>query len=166
MNNIILIGMPGVGKSTLGKMLAQKINSPYLDTDHIIIEKIGMPLAQYISSNGIEKFKEIESSILLSINVDNCVISTGGSVVYMNDVMQHLKKIGSIIYIENNFQTIKKRILNAPDRGLVIKPGQTLKDLYLERIVLYKQYADLIVNCENLSAKKSIEKIFDLVNLK
>lgn len=163
MNNIILIGMPGVGKSTIGRHLAKKIKNSYIDTDEVIIEQIKMPLYRYIQINGIHKFKEIETSTLLSIKVSNYIISTGGSVVYMDNVMQYLKKNGCIVYLENNFETIERRILNAPDRGLVITPKQTLKDLYLERTVLYEKYADFTINCENLSVEKSVKKILDLV---
>ena len=94
MNNTILIGMPGVGKSTIGKLLAKKIKTNYLDTDEVIVEGIKMPLFKYIQLNGIHKFKEIETSKLLDLAVNDCIISTGGSVVYLDNVMQHLKKNG------------------------------------------------------------------------
>ena len=163
MNNTILIGMPGVGKSTIGKLLAKKIKNNYIDTDDAIVGRIKMPLSAYIQLNGTQKFKELETSTILSLDVKDCIISTGGSVVYMDGVMHYLKKIGCIIYLENNFETIEKRILNAPDRGLVITPNQTLKDLYEERIILYQKYADFVVNCENLSATQNVNKILCLV---
>ncbi len=164
-SNIILIGMPGVGKSTIGQILAPCLNYNYIDTDNLIEKEIGMPLSAYIYSKGIEEFKEVETQILLKISTNKSVVSTGGSVVYEMDAMIHLKSLGLIIYLENDFATIEKRILAAPDRGLVMSKNQTLKDLYLERIKLYEKYSELTIECNNLNPFETSQKIVEQLKL-
>ncbi len=161
MNNIILIGMPGVGKSTLGRTLAEKIKYNFIDTDILIQEKVGKPIPQIIKEKGIDNTLQIENEITSKIKVEKSVIATGGSVVYGKKAMENLKKIGKIIYLKQNFETINKRIDNIGERGIIIRKNQTLKDLYEERIPLYEKYADIIIEEGNLSIEETLQVLLN-----
>ena len=161
MNNIILIGMPGVGKSTLGRTLAEKIKYNFIDTDILIQEKVGKPIPQIIKEKGIDNTLQIEDEITSKIKVEKSVIATGGSVVYGKKAMENLKKIGKIIYLKQNFETINKRIDNIGERGIIIRKNQTLKDLYEERIPLYEKYADIIIEEGNLSIEETLQVLLN-----
>ena len=161
MNNIILIGMPGVGKSTLGSILAEKLKYNFIDTDILIQEKVGKPIPQIIKEKGIDNTLQIENEITSKIKVEKSVIATGGSVVYGKKAMENLKKIGKIIYLKQNFETINKRIDNIGERGIIIRKNQTLKDLYEERIPLYEKYADIIIEEGNLSIEETLQVLLN-----
>ena len=164
-SNIILIGMPGVGKTTLGIALARTLSRPHIDSDDLVAQHVAMPVAQYIKERGISEFKQIESQVLLNTQLTDHIISTGGSVVYMTHVVEHLKTIGTMVYLENNYPIIEQRILASP-RALVIKEGQSLEQLYLERVALYKKYADITVNLEHLDVDSSVQKLIKQLGLK
>ena len=166
MKNIVLIGMPGVGKSTLGVILAKVIGYRFVDTDLIIQEKNGMLLKEIIAERGVDGFIEAENQICSEVQVNGCVIATGGSVVYGTKAMEHLRSIGTVIYLKQDFDTINKRLSDINGRGVVLRVGQTLLDIYAERSPLYEKYAHIICDMtdkgieENLEiVLKSIEKI-------
>ena len=155
---IILCGMPGAGKSTIGKTLSTMTKMPFLDTDEIIIQQTGKLLKDILGKD----FKKIETNAVKSIPLNfNGIISTGGSVIYSDDAMKHLKKIGKIIYLDVDFNSLLKRITNFNDRGIVIKKNMTFLDLYNERCPLYEKWADIILN--NNDFEKTIEMIYSIM---
>lgn len=165
MNNIILIGMPGSGKSTVGVLLAKIIGYGFLDSDLLIQASEGKKLYEIIRDNGPEYFNATENRVNSEIIADNTVIATGGSVVYGSDAMQHLKEIGTVVYLKVSLPIIEKRINNIATRGVVMKPGETIKDLYNERTPLYEKYADITVECCDTSLTDNAEKIAKALNL-
>lgn len=162
-NNIILIGMPAAGKSTLGVLLAKVLGKKFIDTDLLIQEKENMLLQSIINEKGLEEFKKIEEKTILESELDNAIISTGGSVVYYQSVMERLRKKGTIIYLALGYETIEERLNNIHTRGLVLEKGYSLRDLYNERLPLYKKYEDMTVDCEGLDVEENVEKIIDLL---
>ena len=144
-DNLILIGMPASGKSTVGVILAKVIGYDFIDSDLLIQKKEGMRLADIIKKKGIDGFLEVENEVNASIEASQCVIATGGSAVYGEEAMKHLREIGAVIYLQVDYSVIQKRLHNIRQRGVVLRQGQTLQDLYDERTVLYEKYADLIV---------------------
>ena len=158
-NNIILIGMPTSGKSTIGVILAKILGYRFIDADIVIQEKEGRKLSRIIAEDGVDGFIDIENRINSEINADKTVIATGGSVVYGKEAMEHYKEIGTVVYLKVSFETLKKRLHHAKQRGVVMKAGQTLKSLYEERKALYEQYADITVDEGRDSLEKVIEKV-------
>lgn len=166
-NNIVLIGMPGVGKSTIGVILAKVLGYQFLDADLLIQEQEGKLLREIIAEVGTEGFIEVENRVNAGICAEHTIIATGGSVVYGKEAMEHLKEIGTVIYLEVSYDIIRKRLADIKGRGVVLKDGQTLKDLYEERIPLYEQYADVVVSEQDLNVEQTVEKIlehFELLN--
>lgn len=160
--NIILIGMPGVGKSTVGVVLAKILGYHFIDSDIVIQQEEGRRLSEIIKEEGVNGFIEIENRINSSINGingKNTVIATGGSVVYGKEAMEHYKEIGMVVYLKLGFDDINKRLGDIKNRGVVLKEGQTLKELYEERSVLYEKYADVVVDEAGLNVEETIEKI-------
>ena len=158
-NNIILIGMPTSGKSTVGVILAKILGYRFIDADIVIQEKEGRKLSRIIAEDGVDGFIDIENRINSEINADKTVIATGGSVVYGKEAMEHYKEIGTVVYLKVSFETLKKRLHHAKQRGVVMKDGQTLESLYEERKALYEQYADITVDEGRDSLEKVIEKV-------
>ena len=158
-NNIVLIGMPGCGKSTVGVLLAKLIGYDFLDSDLLIQRREGKKLFQIIDEKGLEYFNELENQVNAGIEVDETVIATGGSVVYGKEAMKHLAEIGAVVYLKVPLKEIKKRVTNLSTRGISMESGKTLDDLYKERSVLYEKYADVIVECGSGSLLHSAEKI-------
>lgn len=163
MGNIILIGMPAVGKSTVGVVVAKRLGYNFIDTDIVIQEEEGKLLKQIIAEKGSDGFLEIEDRINAGIVAENAVISPGGSVVYCENAMRHYKEIGKIVYLQVSFDTINKRLKNAKNRGVVLRDGQTLKDLYEERVLLFEKYADIVVCEENLELEETIDLVMEKV---
>lgn len=161
--NIILIGMPGCGKSTVGVLLAKSMLYNFIDTDLIIQGEYIKPLSEIINERGTEEFKKIENDILSEIRVKSTVIATGGSAVYGTDAMSNLKDGGTVIYLKLPLEEIENRIKNIKTRGIVMEKGTTLRDIYLERTPLYEKYADITVDCSCLSAEECVEKIIKLI---
>ncbi len=159
MKNIVLIGMPGAGKSTIGVILAKVLGYNFVDTDLVIQEKEKKLLSEIIEEKGLEGFIEIENRVNSEISVQKCVIATGGSVIYGKEAMEHLSEIGTIVYIKLNYKTLKKRLGNIKQRGVVLKEGQDLKSLFDERCPLYEKYSDLTVNAEKLDVEETLEKV-------
>ena len=154
--NIILVGMPASGKSTLGVVLAKTLGMNYLDTDLLIQQKTGKTLQELINGEGIDAFLQIEEDVLCTTNVGHCVIATGGSAVYSERGMQHLKQNGIVIYLQVPMYLIKKRLNNIKTRGVVMKKGSTLTELFAERKPLYEKYADLVIH-EKTVGKYTLE---------
>ena len=157
--NITLIGMPASGKSSVGVVLAKRLGKKFVDTDIVIQEKYGKLLKELIEEHGDEGFREIEDEVNAGLDLDNCIISPGGSVVYGENAMRHLKEISVIIYLELSYTAIKSRLGDLRERGITLKEGQSLKDLYLERVPLYEKYADITVNEMKKSLAKTIDEI-------
>lgn len=159
MENIILTGMPGAGKSTVGVVLAKNLGYGFIDSDLVIQEKEGRILHDIISELGDEGFRELENEINASIEAERCVIATGGSAVYGREAMEHFKKIGKLVYLNHSFEEIGKRLGDLAKRGVTIKKGQTLRDLYNERIPLYEKYADVTIDCDKKEIRDIVEEI-------
>lgn len=159
MKNIILIGMPGVGKSTIGVILAKEIGYQFVDSDLLIQKQENRLLKDIIAGEGVDGFLAIENQVNASIQVTKSVIATGGSAVYGSEAMSHLKEIGTIVYLKCSYETMSKRLGDLKGRGVVLKKGQTLKDIFEERRVLYEKYADIIIE-EN---EKGIEETLALL---
>ena len=161
MNNIILIGMPGAGKSTLGVILAKVLGYEFMDSDLLIQKQEKRRLHQIISQEGIEGFKHIENRVNASIETENTVIATGGSVVYCEEAMQHLKSIGKVVYLKLPLRSLTRRLGNLKGRGVVLKEGQSLRDLYEERSPLYEMYADIVINEEGKDLEASLQAVLE-----
>jgi len=160
--NIVLIGMAGSGKSSIGRRIAAELHRDFIDTDELIAKEAGCPLQQIIGQEGLSGFLRLEEKILLGLDVSSHVIATGGSSVYSRKGMEHLQLKGLIVYLEVKLPLLKKRIRNFAARGLVKVPEQSFDELYHERIPLYRKYADLTYSCGDKN-KKEVSK--DLVRL-
>ncbi len=159
MNNLILIGMPGVGKSTLGVLLAKTLGFRFLDTDLIIQAEEHRLLRQIIKTEGVDGFLAIENRICATLNAKGAVIATGGSAVYGTEGMAQLKKIGTVLYLKLDYPSLAARLGNLKHRGVVLRPGQTLRTLYEERTPLYEAYADLVVDCTGKDLEESLSQV-------
>ena len=158
-NNIVLIGMPGVGKSTVGVILAKELGYQFLDADLLIQKRENRLLKDIIAQEGVDGFIEIDNQVNASIEAERTVVATGGSVVYGQEAMAHLKDIATVIYLRLSYEELRRRLGNLKNRGVVLRKGQTLEDLYRERIVLYEKYADLIVDEENKGIEETLQAI-------
>ncbi len=159
MNNIVLIGMPGAGKSTIGVILAKVLGYNFVDSDLVIQKTQNQLLHEIIATKGLEGFIQIENDINCKLDVSNSVIATGGSIIYGPEAMSHLKNIGIVVYLKLEYTTISKRLGNIKQRGVVLKDGQTLLDLYEERCPLYEKYADIVIDCENLNTEEVMQQV-------
>jgi len=157
--NVILIGMCGVGKSTVGVILAKMMSRYFLDSDVFVQAIQDRDLQQIIDTEGLEAFCKIEEEYVTCIDVKNAVIATGGSVVYSPRAMQHLADIGIIIHLDLDFDTIRQRVTDLYARGVVMEKGQTLKSLYEKRHRLYQEYAQLTIDCANKTHEQIAEEI-------
>ncbi|MBQ9714589.1 MAG: shikimate kinase [Clostridia bacterium] len=158
-NNIILIGMPGSGKTTLGTELSETIGFGYIDSDSVIVAREGKLLSEIIEEKGMEAFLDIEGKINSEITANRCVIATGGSVIYRDSAMQKLKELGTVVYLKLSYEIIAKRLGDLKKRGVALKEGFTLKDLYEERTPLYEKYADVVVELHGRSVAESVQEV-------
>ena len=158
-SNIVLIGMPGSGKSTCGVLAAKALLKNFFDTDLLLQNLEGKRLQSIINENGIEYFNKAEERAILSLDIQGTVIATGGSVVYSEKAMAHLRSLGKIIYLCLSYDEMEGRIKNITTRGIVLKNGETLLDMYNERTVLYEKYADEILNCDGMTVEETVESI-------
>ena len=158
-NNVILIGMPGVGKSTAGVVLAKILGYHFVDADIVIQQKEGRLLRDIIEAEGVDGFIAIENKINSEIEGEKTVISTGGSVVYGKEAMEHYRKIGTVVFLKLDFESLKERLGDIKNRGVVLREGQDLKALYEERTPLYEQYADVIIDEKGLNVEETIGKL-------
>ena len=159
MKNVVLIGMPGSGKSTVGVVLAKKLGYRFLDSDLVIQETCGKLLYQLIDEKGEAGFLMLENEINASIIADHTVIATGGSAVYGKDAMSHFGKMGQIVYLKLPYEELKERLGDLHERGVVLKEGYTLLDLYEERVPLYERYAGVVIECSGKSIRQVVEEI-------
>ena len=160
-DNIVLIGMPGVGKSTVGVILAKVLGYQFVDADLVIQQQEGKLLCEIIEEVGTEGFIEVENRINASLNVTHSIIATGGSVVYGKEAMEHLQSIGTVVYLKVSYETLEKRLADIKGRGVVLKEGQDLKALFEERSPLYEKYADIEISEGTLGVEQTVEKIIE-----
>ena len=163
MKNIVLIGMPAVGKSTIGVLLAKSLLLSFTDTDLLIQEKYKKSLCDIIKDNGTKAFLNIEEDVILNTDFENTVIATGGSAVFGENAMRKLKMSGKVIYLSLPMDEIKKRIGDIKSRGVVLTNGTTVDDIFEERKPLYEKYADVKIDCSNLTAEECVEKIISRI---
>ena len=162
MKNIILIGMPASGKSTVGVVVAKRLGYEFVDTDLLIQKQENRLLKEIIAEEGNEGFLKIENQVNRDLQVEKAVVAPGGSVVYCEEAMEHFKEIGTVVYLKASFEEINRRISNAKNRGVVLKEGQTLRDLYDERVKLFEKYADCTIEEGNLGLEDTIDKVLGL----
>lgn len=160
-DNIVLIGMPGVGKSTIGVILAKVLGYQFVDADLVIQQQEGKLLCEIIEEAGTEGFIEVENRVNASLKVTHSIVATGGSVVYGDEAMRHLKAIGTIVYLKVPYETLEKRLADIKGRGVVLKEGQDLKALFDERSPLYEKYADIEISEGSLGVEETVEKIIE-----
>ena len=163
-DNIVLIGMPGVGRSTVGVILAKMIGYQFTDADLLIQKQEGKLLHEIIAEKGTDGFIEIEERVNASIEASHTIIATGGSVVYGKKAMEHLSCIGTVVYLKVPYDTLEKRLEDIKGRGVVLKEGQTLRTLYDERTPLYEKYADIEISEDGLNVEQTVEKLLERLN--
>lgn len=158
-DNITLIGMPASGKSTIGVLLAKRLGYSFVDVDIVIQEQEGKLLKEIIAERGDDGFLEVENRINRELNVCKSVIAPGGSVIYGKEAMEHLKEISIVVYLKLSYESVKERLGNLVDRGVVLKDGMTLYDLYQERVPYYESYADLTIDETGLEAGNIVDQL-------
>ncbi|SEU02687.1 shikimate kinase [Lacrimispora sphenoides] len=159
LNNITLIGMPASGKSTVGVLLAKRLGYSFVDVDIVIQEQEGCLLKEIIEKEGQDGFLAVENRINACLNVRHSVIAPGGSVIYGKEAMEHLKEISTVVYLKLSYESVEERLGNLVDRGVVLKDGMTLKDLYEERVPYYEKYADITIDENGLDAGKTVDRL-------
>jgi len=164
--NIILIGLPGAGKSTIGVILAKTFGMNFVDTDILIQEQTGRLLQELIDSMGPDTFLSIEEETILTLDASNAVIATGGSAVFSRRAMEHLKSDGIVLYLKIPFEGMVRRLNNITTRGIVLYGGQSLRDMYNQRIPLYEKYADRTIDCSDENFERIVEKVIEEINKK
>ena len=164
LKNIVLIGMPGAGKSTIGVLLAKSMLMDFVDTDLLIQKKCSDSLCGIINSQGIEAFLQIENDVICEADFENCVIATGGSAVYGEEAMKKLRTDGVAVYLKLSAEELERRIDNIHTRGIAMKEGTTISALYDERSPLYEKYADITIECEGLTPEQCVEAIAGEMN--
>ena len=163
--NVVLIGMPGAGKSTIGVILAKVLGKDFIDADLVIQKKEGRLLREIIEQEGPDDFLAVEERVNAGICPDAAVIATGGSVVYGQRAMEHLGRIGAIVYLKLSYPAVESRLRDIRGRGVVLRDGQTLLDLYQERAVLYERYADVTVEEDGLGVEETLEKTLQALEM-
>jgi shikimate kinase len=167
MKNIILIGMPGAGKSTVGVILAKTLGMHFSDTDIVIQEHYGRLLQEMIDAEGAASFLRMEEKTILSLDCQSTVIATGGSVVFSRKAMEYLKQYGVVVYLKISFEEMEKRLSNITTRGIILHAGQSLRDMYNERVPMYEQFADITIPCSGEDFETVVEIVVEeLKNLK
>ena len=147
-SNILLIGMPGSGKSTIGRLLSKRTGMPVVDTDDLLIEKEQIPLQEILQTKGLDYFYKAEERVLSELMLKGYIISTGGSAVYYGDAMEKLRECCVVVYLKASMRRLIRNIRNLDSRGIALKPGQTFEDLYEERCPLYEKYADVTIETD------------------
>ena len=160
-NNIILIGMPGSGKSTLGVVLAKKIGYSFIDSDIVIQDTYKKTLEQLIEENGDTGFIKIENDVNCLISPEHTIIATGGSAVYGSGAMKHLKEIGTMVYLRVSEMDLNERLGSLKERGVVSNGKTTVKEIFEDRKALYEKYADITVDLEGKTLRESVEELAD-----
>lgn len=166
MNNIILIGMPASGKSTAGVLLAKAVGYGFIDTDLLIQNEERALLCDIIAREGTEGFLRVEERVNASLWAERCVIATGGSVVYSERAMAHLKSMGTVVYLRLGLASVEARLKNLFRRGVVMRrAGETVADLYAERVPLYEKYADVVVDCDGSDVERTVRDVAEALGL-
>ncbi len=165
MRNIVLIGMPGVGKSTTGIVIAKMLGYQFVDADLLIQSRYGDILEHLIEKHGIEGFIAMENEVNRSIEAKRTVIATGGSVCYCSEALEKMRSEDVIVYLKADYETIQKRLGSLKKRGVVIRKGSTLRDLYEERIPLYEKYADVVVDVSGCSFGESVDRTINALEV-
>lgn len=163
MSNVILIGMPACGKSITGVVLAKTMQKGFVDTDLLIQETEERGLQEIINESGNDYFRKVEEQVLCDLHTTNSVISTGGSAIYYDTAMKHLKECGTIVYLKVSLQTIEARLNNIKTRGVTMEKGATIATLYDERIPLYEKYADVTIEADEFTVEETVEAILKKV---
>lgn len=164
-SNIILIGMPGAGKSTIGVILAKQASRDFVDTDVLIQTSRGRTLQYIVDTEGYEALRRTEEEVLLGLAVRNCVIATGGSAVYSESAMAHLKSDGIVVFLDADIPTLESRVRDFSVRGLAKSKDQTFADMFHERLILYQLYADITVKCAGLTHEEVCAQILVSTNV-
>lgn len=159
MKNVILIGMPGAGKSTVGVVLAKRLGYTFLDSDLVIQQKYGKLLHELIREHGVEGFWKIENDVNAGLTCDKTVIATGGSAIYGAEAMEHLRSIGTVVYLRLTLSQIEERLGDLTERGVTLREGQDLNALYEERTPLYEKYAHVIIDCDGQKVRELVTRI-------
>ncbi len=157
--NIILTGMPTSGKSTIGVIVAKILGMDFIDTDILIQQREGKKLSEIIEENGTDKFLKCEEEALLGLDVSNCVIATGGSAVYSDRAMKQLKNDALVAYLKVDKKELNRRLKDVKGRGVVLRDGESIDDMYETRVKLYERYADLTISEEGLTLEDTVEKL-------
>lgn len=157
--NIVLTGMPGAGKSTVGVVLAKRLGCHFVDSDLVIQEKYGRLLYELIDEYGVDGFLKIENDVNASLQLQSCVLATGGSVVYGGEAMEHLRQIAKVVYLKLPYEEVAERLGDLNARGVTLRPGQTLMDLYEERTPLYEKYAHVTIDCSGKLLREIVMEI-------
>lgn len=164
MKNVVMVGMPGSGKSTIGVILAKSLGFDFVDTDLVICKREGKKLQEIIDTDGLEKFLEIEQQVGEEISPVNSVVATGGSMILSDEAMKNLKKDGIVVYVEVPLEILKKRITNMKTRGIAFKKGETLEDIFRVRTPLYEKYADITITAdENTVPEDCVNQIVERI---
>lgn len=163
MKNVILVGMPACGKSTVGVVLAKTMNKGFVDTDILIQQAESRTLQEIIDQEGNDYFHHVEERVLLDFDGEDYVVATGGSAIYFDRAMDKFKEKGVVVYIKVTLDTILERLNNIKSRGVTLEKGQTIADLHEQRIPLYQKHADMVVEADGLSVEEVVEKIVELI---
>lgn len=164
MRNIVLVGMPGCGKSTVGVILAKTLGMSFVDTDLLICAQEENTLQNIIEEKGLNYFSEVECGIGAGLSAKNTVIATGGSMVLYEKAMTHLKEIATVVYIDVNLDELKKRLVNIKTRGITFEKGETLEDIFNIRTPLYKKYADITIKADDFSIEENVTRLTEILN--
>ncbi len=162
--NIILIGMPASGKSTAGVILAKLLGMDFVDTDLIIQKKAGKKLSEIIEEDGLDAFLNLENAVCCELNLENTVIATGGSVVYGQGAMKRLRELGKVVYLEIDYDTLEKRLHHMKQRGVVLREGQSKRELFDERVALYEKYSDIKINETDKGVEETVQELVEVIN--
>lgn len=157
--SVVLIGMPGVGKSTIGVVLAKNLGISFIDSDLLIQERTEKKLYELIEEQGLERFLDMEGAVNASIHPKAAVIATGGSAVYREEAMRHLSEIAMICYLRLPYESIAERLGDLTERGVARKEGQSLEELYAERVPLYEKYANITIDCDGKNMREIVFEI-------
>ena len=156
-SNVTLIGMPSAGKSTIGVLLAKRLGYSFIDADILIQEKEGRLLKEIIAQEGMDGFLQVENRVNASIEAKRSVIAPGGSVIYGKEAMEHLKEISTVVYLKMSYEELERRVGDVVDRGVALKEGMTLGDLYDERTAYYERYADITIDEEGMTPGQTVD---------
>lgn len=162
-DNIVLIGMPGAGKSTVGVVLAKRLGLRFVDSDLVIQDTYGKLLHELIEEHGVEGFWAIENKVNASLDGEKSVIATGGSAIYGKEAMEHLQDIATVVYLKLPYEEVADRLGDLNARGVTLKPGQTLKSLFEERTPLYEKYAHITIDCHGLMLREVVAEVAEAV---